>query len=422
MLLPLDTFRQKLGLHPWHFWGLADNTLMPINAKCSGLVLQYAWQGSDAAGRDDVREAITRAEEKLREYLGYPVAPQYIETASLPWPRLGNVGWVRYGDTDATGRRVAMPAPDGYVLALGVEQLSLIGTATSPGTLVYSDRFGTGFADTFTITLPTSATDPDQIAVYFAAADRFDDTALGDRWRIAPVEVAISGGNVVITGRRYLLVRPILYERPSLSAIDPTSATNFATSLEIYQRTTNGDGNTVSTSQATLVYESNDCGGWGAGYCCSGATTTTTDPGTVGEVIARAGIRSSELGLVTPAAAVYNTDTATWSQVGCCYAEPDRVKLRYLAGYPLQNGRMDETFSQAVVCLAAAELKTRVAACQDVNARLFELQRDLALESTETERYRPDPADLRNPFGTRRGHVQAWRLVQDRILRRGIMP
>lgn len=423
-LLPLDVWRQELGLHPWHFWGCADsgaNAVMPINSKCSGLVLEYSWQGSDAAGRDDLRRAIERAEEKLLSYLQYRVAPQYVMSDALPWPRFNDASMIRFNNLDVTGRRIAMQAPEGYLAALGIEQLTLVGTATvGGGTLVYSDVFGTGFDDTFTITLPTTVTDPAQIAVYVAAADRFDDLAVGDRWRVQPVQVSISGGIVTIVGRRWLVVRPILYQAPTLNAINPTNAGNFVTSLEVYQRTTNENGNSVDTSQATLIYETSDCGGWGA-CCCT--SSGSTDPGTVGLVIARAGIRDKALGLVTPAAAVYNSSTGLWNSAACnsCYAEPDRVRLRYLAGYPLENGQMARRWQQAVAMLAAAELKRRICACRETNERLHDLQIDLTLESTQTERYQHATEDLSNPFGTRLGHVQAWRMAKDRILRRGVL-
>jgi hypothetical protein len=421
-LLPLDIWRQELGFNPWLFWGLAGGAIVD-NSKCSGLVREYSWQGSDSAGRDDLRRAIERAEDELFSYLQYRVAPEYVETEPLPWPRFNDASQVRYRDIDATGRRVAMLAPEFHIQAMGIEQLTLIGQATvaAPGALVYSDKFGTGFNDTFTITLPTTATDPNEIAVYFVAADRFDDTATIDRWRIQPVQVSISGGNVTIVGRRWLVVKPILYEAPVLNALDATNAANFVTALDVYQRTTNGNGLTTTTAQATLVYESSDCGGWGAGYCV-GALNGSTDPGTVGEVIARSGIRDRTLGLVTPAAAVYNASSGLWSSAGCssCYADPDRVKLRYLAGHPLAGGQMDRHMQQLVVPFAAAELKRRICACREVNERLHDLQMDMALESTQTERYARSPRDLDNPFGSRLGHIQAWKKARDHILRRGV--
>jgi hypothetical protein len=421
-LLPLDIWRQEIGFEPWKFWGCADGQVIKDDSKCSGLVREYSWQGTDAAGRDDLRRAIERAEEELSTYLQYRVAPQYVETLPLELPRFNDASMVRYRDVDATGRRVALLAPEFYITAMGVEQLTLIASATvAGGTLVYSDEFSTGFDETFTITLPTTVTDPSEIAVYFSVGDRFDDLAVGERWRIEPLQISISGGNVTIVGRRWLVVRPILYQAPTLNAINPTNAANFVTSLDVYQRTTNGNGLTVDDCQATLQYESSDCGGWGAGFCV-GPANGSTDPGTVAEVVGRAGLRDKTLGLITPAAAVYNATTGLWSSMsGCfgCYAEPDRVILRYLAGYPLERGNMAKVWQQIVTMFAAAELKRRICACRDVNERLHDLQLDMALESTQTERYARSQRDLDNPFGTRLGHIQAWKKAQDHILRRG---
>lgn len=415
-LLPLDIWRAEIGLNPWLFWGLADNRVIVDQSKCSGLLREYSWQGSDMAGRDDLRRAIERAEEKLFSYLGYRVAPQYVETEPLAWPRWSEANQARYRDVDATGRRVALLAPEFHIQAMGVEQLTPI-QLDAP--LTPSDVFGTGFADTFTIgPIATAVTDPSEIAVYVSAADRFDDSDVGDRWRIEPVQVSVSGGNVTITGRRWLIVRPILYEAPSLNALNPANAANFVTTLDVYQRTTNGDGVTTDDSQATLIYESGDCGGWGPGWCCNG-TSGSTDPGSVGYVVARAGIRDRTLGLITPAAAAYNSATLTWSS-GCCYADPDRVVLRYLAGYPLERGQMAKRWQQVVTMLAAAEVKRRIVACRETNERLHDLQMDMALQATETERYQRSQKDMDNPFGTRLGHIQAWKMASDYILRRGL--
>lgn len=426
MTLPLDTFRAVLGLPPWPFWGFGQpagqNAIVPINSKCSTLTFEYSWQGSDAAGRSDIRDAIEEAEELFRTYVGYRALPTYVDYATVDWPRYYDADQVRYRDLDATGRRIAVQAPEGYIQAMGVESLALIGTATvAGGTLIYSAQFHPTLQDTFTITLPTTVTDPDEIAVYFSVGDRFDDTAVGARWRIEPVQVSISGGNVTIVGRKWLVARPILYENPVATMLDPTNAANFVTSLDVYRRTTNGNGTSVTTAQATLVYETNDCGAcWGL-CCCGSSGTTSSDPGTTGEVIARAGIRDAELGLVTPGAAVY--DGTQWLSSWCCsasYCDPDRVKLRYLAGYPLQSGQIARRFRDPLVFLAAAELKRRVCACREQNERLHDLQLDLTLESTEVERYAVPQSRLENPFGFRLGHVKAWLAIKNLILRRGI--
>lgn len=418
MTLPLDTFRAYLGLHPFHFWGLADTRIVPVTAKCSALTYEYDWQGSDAAGRSSVREAISEAEIMLRGYLGYRPMPEYVDFATADWPRYHDASQSRLWDSDATGRRIAVQAPEGYIQAMGVESLTLIGTAG----LVFTDPDGDGIKDTWTAQIATTETDTTKLAVYFGAADRLNGDGVGDRWRIEPVTVRIAAGIATIIGRSWLVVDPIRYEKVSPAALDPTVLANFVNAVEVYVRTTNGNGNSITTCQATLVYETNDCGAcWGS--CCCASGTTSSDPGTTGEVIARSGIRDSVLGLVTPGAAVYDVGAGTWSSQWCCsasYCDPDRVKLRYLAGYPLENGQMARKFQQVVSRLAAAELKRRICACRETNEKLHDLQQDMALESTQSERYAVAPEDLSNPFGTRRGHIQAWRAVRYDILRRGI--
>jgi hypothetical protein len=61
-LLPLDSWRADIGMSPWLFWGLADGQIISDQSKCSGLLREYSWQGSDTAGRDDLRRAIERVE------------------------------------------------------------------------------------------------------------------------------------------------------------------------------------------------------------------------------------------------------------------------------------------------------------------------------------------------------------------------
>lgn len=431
MSLPLDIWRHHMGLPPWYFWGFGQSVgpaaVVPLvkDGNCSKPVYEYDWQGNDAAGRSTIRQAIREAEQLLAGYLQYRPAPAYTER-TVDWPRHYEASLTRLRSRDATGRPVAVFAPEGYIQQLGVEQLMPIDTATvANNKLVYSALFNANLEDTFTITVTTTVTDPSEVAVYFAAADRFDgmdfSSAVGERWRIEPVQVSISGGNAVITGRKWLVGKPILYENPVQAPLDPTTAANFVTSLEVYQRTTDTNGNSTTTSQATLIYESSDCAGcWGPCWC-TGAPSST-DPAATGLVIARAGIRDSVLGIVTPGAAAYDTASSTWSTSWCCggFCDPDRVTLRYLAGYPLENGQMAPQFRPIVAKLATAQLKRRIVACREYNEIIHDLQQDLTLESTETERYAYPPEWLTNPFGTRRGHVQAWLAARNHILRRGI--
>ena len=85
-LLHLEKFRELMQIHPLHFWQLAgsdENTRQ--NGACDCVVREYAWQWSDGVGRDEIRQSLIQAENKLRDYLNYSVSPRWTsETIYMP--------------------------------------------------------------------------------------------------------------------------------------------------------------------------------------------------------------------------------------------------------------------------------------------------------------------------------------------------
>lgn len=425
-LISLEQFRQVLGYHPYHFWGLVNSDIR-VDSACNTLLYEYNWQNTQALGREAIREALENAENKLRDYLGYSIAPKYFEE-TVDYSRFYNPSLMRANiSADTTGRYISQRLTNGYVQAMGYEQLTLVGNDT----VTYSDEDGDGLDDTFTVSIATSVTDPDKISVYFIAADRLNGEAVSDRWRISPVTVSISGGTVTITGKAWLLVRPILYEGVTVTQnpLDPTVAANFASSLAIYNRTTNPDGETIYNAQCSLIWETLPCHGWWC-YCGCNATTvpadSTYDPAAQAIAIGRVGIRNSRDGTVTGVSALRNATTGVWYQTPQEWREPDRIQFRYLAGYPLEhkreatgdsvpanNGQVDSKWITAVCRMAAAELPNRLCSCDRANAELYRWQFDLArVAGDNDEQYNITPAMLDNPFGTRRGHIYAWNTVK----------
>jgi hypothetical protein len=207
-----------------------------------------------------------------------------------------------------------------------------------------------------------------------------------------------------ITGKAWLLVKPELYEGIRVSPQDPAPATLsdvYMTTLDVYRRTTETDGQTTDDAQAVLLWEAGPCPAW----ACA-ASGSSTDPASVGRTIARAGIRDSRTGLVIPAQAVYDATAGTWSGAGClatCVRLPDRVTVRYLAGYPAQpDGSMNRSLAVAVSRLAMAEMTRPLCACDSANQQFHYWN-----SVPEGDEY--NPADLDNPFGPRRGHIDAWK-------------
>lgn len=419
-LLPLEQFRKHFSFHPFHFWQLADTELVPVTTACDTTVYQYAWQGLDAAGRSEIQEAIEEAEQKLRRYLGYRVAPQYVESV-VNYPLYTDHRLWNFSEIDANGRWISVQLPEGEIQAIGVESLTAVGTAN----VVATDEDNDNLDDTFTLTIATTETDPDKLAVYFTAADRLDNQPAGDRWRIQPVQVQISGGVATIIGRYWLLVKPILYEGVSKRALDPTDASNFVTQLEVKIRTTNPAGTTTDDSQAVLIWETSPWPyWWGGGGCCGGSTDSSRDPAAIAQGVARASIRDAKNGIVTIGAASYNSTDGIWHAIDWSVCRPpDRVKIRYLAGLPLEDGQMQNFWQSVVAMMAAAQMNRPICACDTANRKLYDAQFDLARAAgANDEQYSIAPEDLANPFGTRRGQIRAYQLVRREYITQGFLP
>lgn len=404
-LLPLDAFRRIIGYHPFHFWGLANNTI-PISSACSTIVAEYAYQNANAVGRSEIRQAILDAENLLLPRLQYSVAPRYAEQ-TVQYP--ANV----WSPVDLSGRWLSVMIPqEGYVQTMGIEARTLLGTPA----VTYSDADGDGVNDTFTLTIATTETDVRNLAAYFQASDRLDGAAVSERYRIEPLQISISGGTATIKGRSWLLVEPIHYEGyTQQQAIDPSDTTKFATNLEVYTRKTNADGVTNETAQGLFIWETMPYPSWA---CCNAG-----DPAGLSYGIARVGIRDSLNGLVAPGEAVYadgswSANSPLWGTE--CRA-PDHVTLRYLAGAPLlADGQMQPRLQTLVARLAMAQLATRICGCDVANRELYHWQYDLSKIGSATEQYAITRSNLGNPFGTRRGETFAWQEVQDLRLVRGV--
>jgi hypothetical protein len=135
------------------------------------------------------------------------------------------------------------------------------------------------------------------------------------------------------------------------------------------------------------------------------------------------GIRDARHGLLTPAEAAYDSTTQTWSSLdwSVC-AEPDRVSLRYLAGWPLgSDGQMQEPYRTIVARLAAAELSRPVCGCDAANRELYHWQFDISQTARGDELFGISQENLNNPIGTRRGHIQAWKFIMDQQQLTGIL-
>lgn len=412
-----------------------SGTGIPLSA-CDDIVPKHAWQEADRVCRDDIQQALTKAEELFASEHGvrFAPAPHFI-VEELRYPRFFDHSLMRANNADAASHWASVQVSENWVQKLGVETLTLLGTVN----ITLSDADGDGVTDTFvTAALATAltGTQVDQIEVYFKAADRLDSDPTLEKWRVAPVTVTISGGNIVVRGRSYLLVSPIKQEGVNANSLDVATVGNYVTALEIYQHFSDPTGTTQDTVQAFLKWETMPWPHW---QCCLSTDLTFSlnnayDPSAVAYALARAGIRDNgKFGHVYLGEAVYDSVNLVWTAIawGDC-RPPDTVTVRYQAGYPLQNGIysgstlrqgvVDPKWVKIICMLAAAELTKPIDACTRAQRTLYYWQFDLARTAgAQDESFGLTTREILNcPFGTRRGHVYAWSEMKREFVARGI--
>lgn len=390
-LVSLDEFRRAFNFHPWHFWQLENETVQ-VKSSCVTLVAQYAWQRDDATGRDDITTALMQAEARLKEQLGFSVRPQY-ESADVQYPNFFDLSDQYLAGIDALGRWMGFTTPYAWVKTIGLESRTLL---ASPS-ITFSDVDGDGMEDTFTATatVPTGTT-AEMLAVYVPSSERFDSTAVSERWRIRPVQISVSGTTATIRGAKWLVVRPVLYERPVAQPINPDTPANMLSTIELYRYAAD------TGTQGRLLWETTP----GSGCCNDGST----DPSGYGESPARYIVRDARRGFVAGDTAEYSdTYTAYINTLWPYCWQAQKAEINYRAGW-----HIDDRLALAVCRLAAAEMGRPICACREANREFMRWQADLAgtaAEAKDTEQLSFE--DLNNPFGTRRGQIYAWHVVNE---------
>lgn len=421
-LLPLDIWREQIGYHPYHFWGMKDDDKLKVDSKCNVILPEYSWQRADMISRTEIRRSIEIAEQRLREHLQYSIGRRWI-TETLQFPRPGQSGQQYTGQIDADGRWLNVRLSEGFVRAVGVETRTEIEADVS---ITFSDADGDGINETFTLTVNTAVTDPDEIEVYFNSTDRRGEAA-SEKHRIKPVSITISEGEATITGKSWLLVKPIKYEGFGvLSGLDPADA--LADSLDVYRHYTDVTGTTNDTYQALLVWESSPPPSWASTVSSTvDFGSSANDPAAVAYATARINVRDARLGYVGVGASNYNATSGVWGIGSYAANQPDRVIIRYEAGVPLGAlestdglSRLNGRWEEIVVRLACAELKRRELGCHTALQELSRWQWEMARSGGGEGEFRLSEQALNNPLGTAQGAVYAWNQVKNLGLVRSI--
>lgn len=401
-LLSIYEFGKVLGLHPLHLMGVdtpgIDNGAASV---CVHPLKQYSWQGSDGVSREELKLAIEEAETDIADVLGYwPLATWTIDERVDIRPH--NDGWYRTL-RDIRGDLFSVETQRKLVVSGGRRSKTLI-QAGRP--VAYTDLDGDGYAETAEVTVATTVTDAEELALYYPDATNPGD----DDWQIRPFTyAAIAAGVGTIRFKREQAVIKSLYERLDAPAINGLTAANFLQTVDVYR--VYHDPNV----QGQLVWRAVDlCDCTGLESCGSCGLTIQNACMTV---------KDNRLGIVTLSPAEWDSDELEFTSAdpAVCGRRPDYVRLWYRAGYrdmnlPRPNTTMARKWQLAVAKLAVSKLDRNICSCQAVSDVQSHWSADLRRSSSVrggSSTYKVTPYELENcPFGTTIAGMDAWRLVR----------
>jgi hypothetical protein len=260
-------------------------------------------------------------------------------------------------------------------------------------TVVYSDPDGDGFDELATVSVATAITNLTELRLFFAGHSGEPE------WEIRPLKSkAVAGGTFTATVDSWQLLDPsILDNWPGSqygSGLDITTAGNFVTTVDVYRVYTDPE------EQCALS--------WGGRH----------DAITQSQVGYLKG-KQPKLGSVSPVPATYAAGAFTEVAFGNGF-EPDYITASYLSGLTRTVGGqyvLPPLLEEAIVYMTTARLEKPVCStCPVPQAKEEELKQDMVIaqrrgsDGEEVKFIRRDV--LVTPFGTKRGEVEAWRIVQ----------
>lgn len=389
-LLSLGRFQEIMGINPWYFNQLYTTTYTGAG-DCDPFWLQYAWMDADKVGREDLARAIVEAEADIAKYLSYWPAPKWFTNEDhLYLPHHDKQLFGIYG-IDHRGQGKGIRSDWGYIRSVGQKATSLIQAGVA---VAYS-------GDTATISVATTVTDGQEIHVYFRTTDGAD-AAKSDTYRVRPLRISISGGTATITGKKWLFVKPSLWE--SEATLNEATAANFVSAVDIY-RVYNDPSDPADFYWETLPEGCSDTDNSGCQYSTQTACLL---------------IRNAQMGFLVPNPAEWDADDEAFTEKSFAEDwEPDKVRINYRAGYPIgSDGEMDDSWARAVAYYAAAILGRESCDCAYFGRFLRRWQEDLTLNTSSQSRLVAQHK-IDNPFGTERGAIFAWEKVKKSALGEG---
>lgn len=398
-LLPLDEWFRIMGINPLH--GNQVNLVALQNNFCGDLWFQHAWQEGTQIGREDLADAIAQAEHKIATYLGYTLLPEWIVDERRPTIRPDRPELINLGTSDVRWYNQVTIGEAKKWISGGQRVATLI---EADAAIVYTDTIPTtdGYDETATVTVAAgSLTETCEIRAFFPGK-------AGDPiWEIKPLRsVALTGGNFVLVFDRHQAVLEELQEAYVPAVVEGTDNANFLTEIDVYRVFNDPQ------SQADLLWEPLPRCGCPSGssvscVICEYSTQTAC-------IIARA---DPENTILAYHPATWDATTESFDPANLVQGrQPDLVRLWYYAGFENKTlacptVQMDPYWAEIVAYFAAAILRKPPCECNKIDIERW--QQDLAFVGGvgEASIFQLAENELSNPFGTRRGAVEAWRAV-----------
>jgi hypothetical protein len=383
--LKLDQFARIMGINPLHF---NQVHLDGYEAQvCGEPIYQYSWQNADRVGREELAQAIADAERLIEDNLFYYILPTYtLDERNSIDPRLA---------------RATVRTKNGYFLSGGVRVISSVSAGVA---ITYSAADPLGYKRTGSITIAVPFTDPEEVAIYYPGHNK------DEAWRIEPISVTIVAGvATIVVPRERMVIESELETLAGPNSVEGTDNSKFLTTVDVAR-------DYLDPSQQAAFLWQNRCACGGVSGCLYSSQT--------GCIRAR----DYENGIVTVTAGDWDAVNGVYtSPAGGWCSWPETVRLWYRSGWQDKSltwptRTLDEQWARAVSYLAVTMLDRPLCGCNSLEKITQYYAVDLLLETNE-ERFnvRTNKTVQDNPIGSQRGAINAWRLIQQRMLGQGVI-
>ncbi len=399
--LPLDTWAEIVGLDPRHF-NQVTTTVKPVTS-CAVVMKQYDWQEAQAVSRESIAQAIQQAERMVTRVLGYTPLPDWIVDERVRTWQPGIPDVINTGLADARGFPMPAPLRMKHFISGGIEAKTLIQAGVA---VVLTDEDGDTYFETATVTVATTVTNPDEIAVYYPGE------AGRDEWEIRPLNdpitrrrsVTIAAGVATIVMATHQLVDADLLTALNPGPVDGAVLSNFLATLDVYRH------HNDPQQQITQLWSPTQ------GLCDCGTTGCVTCAHTVQTACMLA--RDLRRSVVNFSAATWNATTNQFdAAISAVRRIPENLRTWYYAGFrdldhaDAPNVEMDTDLARQIAYLSLTFLPRAVCGC-DVTKQLFNEKRVDMAQRTSTPAgsvtYNLSPRRLDTPWGTTRAALDAW--------------